>query len=84
MTCFLKPKYRYKVDSVADSVSYKVSGFYNILQGAVFLLNLAWVLSLPFLLFLFSESIDGFIRITILSFIAELIYKVMHADYKYF
>lgn len=45
---------------------------------------MAWVLAIPFLIFSYAESVDGFVRVTLITLIVELIYKAVHADYKYF
>ncbi|SFB20117.1 hypothetical protein SAMN04488577_3881 [Bacillus sp. cl95] len=80
LTCFIRPKYRY----ANKDYIYSNSGFYSLISVVTLVLNMAWVIAIPFLIFSYSESVDGFMRVTLITFIVELIYKAVHSEYKYF
>lgn len=79
LTSFIKPK-----GPVKNDYEWEFSGLYMFLQYATLLLNGAWLLSIPFMIFDYENSADGFVRITVAAIIAELLYKALHHKYRYF
>jgi hypothetical protein len=81
LTSFILPKGRKRRD-YWDSI-YINGGFYRVVTTLAFMANILW--SLMVIISLFGVIDWGiFIRITVMTIILELIYKMAHYEYKYF
>ena len=84
----LNKEHRYRLmvtDQIYEESDHKSMTLYLFLQMSVFIMNMAFIFGLLFMLFIdFNNSVAGMKRVFFITLILELVYKLCHHKYRFF